>query len=252
MLSFTTAVLSLLLAGTVVDAGNRAWEPPIHYAKAATAARDLSGVNNIYFNGTNVSSDYHAHQKRFFGISTPANSQTYPRLWPNGNIDACFEQVTHLHDGEQKTTRAILYDALIAARELWRQEGLDDDKGKFRFNILPDNDPGCQRNLRSTHLLIIYAGQGETKMATTVGIDQPQAAPESDAPDSKLGPTITLSDNTEVGMQNVVANFAHEMGVRFPRDLDFGFSMLTRSTARVGSSPRAPEPQVVARATERR
>ncbi|KAK4040083.1 hypothetical protein C8A01DRAFT_15991 [Parachaetomium inaequale] len=211
MLSFTTAALSLLLAVTGVDAGNRAWEPPIHYAKAAIAARDLSGVNNIYFNGTNVSSDHHAHQKRFFGINTPANSQSYPRLWPNGNIDACFEQVDHQHDGQMKSTRAILYDGLIAARELWRQEGLDDNKG-FRFNILPDNDAGCQRNLRSTHLLIIYAGQGSTKMATTVGIDQPQAAPESNAPDSMLGPTITLSDSLEVGMENVVANFAHELG----------------------------------------
>lgn len=212
MLSLQTTILSLL-AATVVDAGNRAWEPPIHYAKEAIAARDLSGVNNIYFNGTNVSSDHHAHQKRFFGLSNPATTGAYPRLWPDGNINACFEQRSHLHQGANRATRDILYNDLITARELWRQAGLDDKNGKFRFTILGDDDPGCERNQRSTHLLIMYAGQNNRKMSTTVGVDAPQAAPESDRPDSELGPVMTLSDVLDVGMGNVVANYAHEMGV---------------------------------------
>ncbi|KAK3292953.1 uncharacterized protein B0H64DRAFT_434245 [Chaetomium fimeti] len=211
MLFSKTTILSLL-AVTAVDAGNRAWEPPIHYAKAAIASRDLSGVNNIYFNGTNVSSHHQAHQKRFFGLSNPATTGAYPRLWPNGNIDACFEQRSHLHQGVNKPTRQILYDNLITARELWRQAGLEDNNGKFRFNILPDDDAGCERNQRSTHLLIMYAGENNRKMSTTVGVDSPQAAPESDRPDSELGPVMTLSDVIDIGMGNVVANYAHEMG----------------------------------------
>lgn len=212
MLFLVPFVLSLL-PGTGVNAGNRAWEPSIYHAKAVVAARDLSGVNNIYFNGTNVSSDYHAHQKRFFGINNPAVTGPYPRLWPNGNIDACFEQRSHLHQGQNKATRAILYDNLITARELWRQEGLDDKDGNFRFTILGDDDPRCERSQRSTHLLIMYAGEGVRKISTTVGVDQPQAAPESDRPDSDLGPTMILTDVLDIGMENVVANYAHEMGV---------------------------------------
>lgn len=116
---------SLLLAITV-QAGNRAWEPPIQHAKAAIAVRDLSGLNNIYSNGTNVSSEHHAHQKRFYGLSNPANTGSYPRLWPNGNIDACFEQRSHQYNGQNVATRDILYNDLITARELWRNAGLDD------------------------------------------------------------------------------------------------------------------------------
>ncbi|KAK4143424.1 uncharacterized protein C8A04DRAFT_28849 [Dichotomopilus funicola] len=206
------SVFASLLLAITVQAGNRAWEPPIQYAKAAIAVRDLSGINNIYSNGTNVSSAHHAHQKRFFGLSNPATTGSYPRLWPNGNIDACFEQRSHLYNGQNVATRDILYNDLITARELWRNAGLDDKNGNFRFTILGDDDPGCERNQRSTHLLIMYAGQGQRKMSTTVGVDQPLAAPESDRPDSELGPTMTLTDNIDVGMGNVVANYAHEMG----------------------------------------
>ncbi|KAK4154118.1 hypothetical protein C8A00DRAFT_14756 [Chaetomidium leptoderma] len=212
MLSLSAFILSLLLVTTGVYAGNRAWEPPIHYAKAAIAARDLSGVNNIYFNGTNVSSDYHAHQKRFFGISSPATTGSYPHLWPSGNIDACFEDRTHQHDGATKHTRDILYDNLITARQLWRQNGLDDGDGHFRFNILPEDDAGCERSQRSTHLLIMYAGENVRKMSTSVGVDQPRGSPENNGPDSDLGPTMILTDILDIGMGNVVANYAHEMG----------------------------------------
>lgn len=215
MSPFSLGVVSLLLAVSGVDAGSRAWQPPIVHAKAAIAVRDVSGINNIYSNGTNGSSHHHAHthQKRYYGITNPANTGPYPRLWPNGNIDACFEQVSHTHKGETKTTRQILYDDLITARELWRGSGLDDKDGHFQFNILADNDPGCARELRSTHLFIQYAGEGVRQMSTTVGVDQPRAAPESNKPLKDLGPSMTLTDILDIGMENVVANYAHEMGV---------------------------------------
>ncbi|KAG7294073.1 hypothetical protein NEMBOFW57_004135 [Staphylotrichum longicolle] len=209
-----SVVVSLVLAVNGVDAGSRAWQPPIVHAKAALAVRDLSGINNIYSNGTNGSSNHlvHTHQKRYYGITNPANTGPYPRLWPAGNINACFEQVDHTHKSQTKSTRQILYDDLITARELWRTTGLDDKDGNFQFNILADNDPGCARELRSTHLLIQYAGEGERQMSTTVGVDQPLAAPESNRALRDLGPSMTLTDILDIGKENVVAKYAHEMG----------------------------------------
>ncbi len=219
MLPSDPCIALLLLAVAGVEAGSRAWQPPIQHAKAAIAVRDFSGINSIYSNGTNVSSHHHSHQKRYFGLTAPADSGRYPRLWPNGNIDACFEQRSHLYKGQNLHTRDILYDNLITARELWRQAGLDDKGGKFQFNILGDDDPRCERSQRSSHLFIMYAGEGVRLMATTVGVGQPKAAPESDRPDKDLGPVMTLSDNLEMGMGNVVANYAHEMGVGGPQSL---------------------------------
>lgn len=213
MLFIQQPLLYLLVAVGSVNAGSRAWEPRIRHAKAAIAARDLSGVNDIYLNRTNAFSGHPPHQKRAFGVGYPANSGSWPRLWPNGNIDACFEQRSHLHGGQNKHTRDILYDDLIAARELWRSNGLDDKNGQFRFNILGDNDPRCERSQRSSHLFIMYAGEGVQRMSTTVGFDQARSEPDSDAPDSDLGCTMVLSDLEDMGMENVVANYAHEMGV---------------------------------------
>ncbi len=217
---FSPCLVALLLAATGVDAGSRLWQPPITHAKAAVAAniavRDLSGVNNIYFNGTNVSSSQNGLQKRYFGLNTPSDSTTYPHLWPNGNIDACFDtSTTFTHNGVNGvSTRDILYDNLVAARELWRQAGLDDKNGNFQFNMIADGDPACDVSLRSTHLLIFYAGEGERKMATSVGMTRPVGTPGAPGADiSSLGPVMTLADILDVGMGNVVANYAHEMGV---------------------------------------
>ncbi|KAG7286883.1 hypothetical protein NEMBOFW57_009201 [Staphylotrichum longicolle] len=217
MLAFSPCLVAIILAATGVEAGSRLWQPRITHAKAAVAAgiavRDLSGVTNIYFNGTNFSSTQHGHQKRYFGLNTPSGSSDYPRLWPNGNIDACFDTATHTHNGVNGvSTRDILYDNLIAARELWRQAGLDDKGGSFQFNILADNDPGCARALRSTHLLIIYAGENVRKMSSTVGVIQPLGEPGGTGPSLYLGPSMTLTDILDIGMMNVVANYAHEMG----------------------------------------
>ncbi len=222
----------LLLAVAGVEAGSRAWQPPIQHARSAVAAsiavRDLSGINNVYFNGTNVSSSHHAHaharQKRYYGITTP-NGGTFPHLWPDGNIEACFEQESHTHQGTSKTTREILETNLVAARELWRQAGLDDKGGKFEFIFLDANDPKCSREQRSTHLYIMYAGEGVRSMSTTVGIDRPRSNPDDEDAELKdLGPSMTLVDLLDIGMGNVVANYAHEMGVSRSTEPLFFFS----------------------------
>jgi hypothetical protein len=206
----------LLLTVAGVEAGSRAWQPPIQHARSAIAAsiavRDLSGLNNAYSNGTNVSPGHHDHQKRFYGVATkPGDGYSY--LWPNGNIVACFEQVQHEHQGQTKSTRDILYDPLMAARELWRQAGLDNKDGKFGFTILPDNDLRCAPNQRSTTLYIVYAGENVRSMSSTVGIDHPKKPPGPGVDIKDLGPVMTLVDLLDIGMENVVANYAHEMGV---------------------------------------
>ncbi len=249
-------LVALLLAATGVEAGSRLWQPPIKHAKAAVAAaitvRDLSGVNNIYSNVTNVSSPQHGHQKRYFGLNTPSDSPDYPHLWPGGNINACYDTATFTHNGETgKTVRDILHTDLLAARELWRLNGLDDKGDTFKFNILPDGDPGCAQALRSTHLLILYAGEGVRKMATSVGMTRPAGAPGPDADTLVLGPTMTLTDILDIGMGNPVANYAHEMGVSGlpPRASASSSNLVT--IARLGYAPRAPESQVVDHAIRR-
>ena len=79
MLFSGSYVVSLLIAVTGVNAGSRAWQPPLHYAKSAIAARELSvGIEDMGFNGTRGWSHYSTYQKRFFGITNPATTGPYP------------------------------------------------------------------------------------------------------------------------------------------------------------------------------
>ena len=232
------AVLAHFLFTLGVSAGNRAWEPAVkpRTESIQITVRDVSGAHNVYANRSqagvvkradiarqytrnHVNSHAHDHEKRWFGLPSSREAGA-PYLWPQGNIRACFENAQHMHEGVLKTTEQILSVPLQGARELWRQAGLDDKNGWFHFDVITNNPTYCSennRNDRHEFLLIKYAGQGIRNMATSTGMPaeldpSPDRFPEPYTFD-ELGPRMTLSDDPDMGQKNVVANFAHEMGV---------------------------------------
>ncbi|OAA80521.1 Metallopeptidase, catalytic domain protein [Akanthomyces lecanii RCEF 1005] len=205
--SLLQAVLS---HAALVLAGSRAWEASIAVNRAnashALFSRD-STLSNSYGNGS-VSSGHTGYiGKRWIGNpNSPSHDFPY-KLWENGNIDVCFEDKSHTHKGTSKTTEAILKDDLTAARELWRNVGLDNKDNHFAFEFR--DRAWCDSHRRNDYLEIAYAGEGVRKMATSPG----QVIKTSDTPtDGEAGSTSILSDLTTMGMKNVVSNYAHEMG----------------------------------------
>ncbi|KAI8959038.1 hypothetical protein F5Y11DRAFT_16891 [Daldinia sp. FL1419] len=230
MLLRLVSSLSLMAFGIPsVLAGSRAWESSIKYSRVVhhevIQARELPF--ELYGNGTNVTkghdasaneplpnAQYHYHDsstrsvhKRWFGIEEDGITQ---RFWPQGNIKVCFEQA--VWGSDSKSTEEILRGPLEEARALWRDKGLDDDEGWFKWDVQDDKKWCSDRYNRPNFLLVIYAGPGVTNMATTPGMG-PNLSPDNPANTyEKLGPRMVLSDVLTMGHQNVVANYAHEMG----------------------------------------
>ncbi|KAL1957766.1 hypothetical protein VTO42DRAFT_5484 [Malbranchea cinnamomea] len=206
--------LSLLIAGSGVDAGNRAWESSIHFARKTTEieARDLSRSPNFHDNRTTVvtrDAGRAKYEKRWFGIEPVEGGYT---LWPKGNIKICFEQKDHMHKGQQKTTEEILKDDLVMAVKLWRKAGLEAKDNWFGVEFVDDVEYCTDRNKRYEFLLVQYAGEGVEEMATTPGVP-PRLDPDNLQHKFRdLGPRMLLSDSTNMGMMNVVPNYAHELG----------------------------------------
>jgi len=113
------------------------------------------------------------------------------RVWDGGEIKYCFENAVALSK--------LLYP-LAMARDRWYSQGLPEDK----FKMTEVSPAECQSN-RANVLLIKYNTNGV--LSTTPGI--PALDP---AHPTYVGPTMTLSDRTDVGMLDVEANYAHELG----------------------------------------
>lgn len=216
----TTALLSLALAIAGVEAGSRAWESSVKYARTAEMeaihARDLAF--QAHGNGTTLSGrgisrattrdapPSSQHDKRWIGIKPDGATL---RLWPQGNIKVCFEQQTW---PSGSTTEDILRPSLASARGLWRDRNLDDRDGWFQFEFVADAAWCNDRANRPDYLLVMYAGPNVQNMATTPGMG-PKLDTANTRPIEDLGPKMMLSDVLTMGHKNVVANFAHEMGV---------------------------------------
>jgi hypothetical protein len=204
-----TLVLAVAIAVVPVQGGSRAWESPIAYdhtthvtlfgdpARLMSENSTVSGGNSTTRGGN--SSIAHINSKRWMTIK-PGDEEAQERLWPNGVISYCFDTATYFHNGETKTTRKILYDDLREARDLWLQAGLTEG---FDWKELSDSDC-ADASKRPDHLKIFYSDAG--KMATTLGVPALR--------NNGVGPTMTLSDS-DMGMLNIVANYAHEMGVSY-------------------------------------
>ncbi|KAL8801881.1 MAG: hypothetical protein Q9182_004170 [Xanthomendoza sp. 2 TL-2023] len=126
-------------------------------------------------------------EKRYF-IMEPRNAL---RVWPNAEIKYCFEN--------EQTKQTLLYN-LQAGMMKWYAAGLPED----RFKLTEVSAAEC-RNRRSEVLRITYNTDG---ILATTPLIQPLDANDPDY----VGPSMTLSDRTDIGMLDVIANFAHEIG----------------------------------------
>lgn len=187
MLAALVSGLAVVALGTVgVNAGSRAWESKIKYARAVhhetLQARDVA--LETYGNASEVirsrstgapdsalpNAQYHFHNgssrsvhKRWIGV----NPGTDPRenLWHQGNIYVCFEQAMW----GSRMTEEILRGPLEEARNLWRDKGLDDSNGWFGWHVVDNKEWCSNRENRPNFLLVMYAGPNIANMATTAG-----------------------------------------------------------------------------------
>ncbi|KAM5467393.1 hypothetical protein MauCBS54593_005361 [Microsporum audouinii] len=133
--------------------------------------------------------------KRAISIA-PGSENADDRIWPNMNVLYCFEKKTWPDRGG-KSTKEILFNDLVEARDLWYQQGLPES---FKWTELDDN--ACNTFKRSEYLRIEFNTEG--MLSSTVGVQPSDPLSE--------GPRMLLSDSLEVGMLNVVVNYAHEIG----------------------------------------
>lgn len=204
-----TLVLAVAIAIAPVQGGNRAWESPINYDHITHVtlfgdpALQMSG-NSTAMGGNSTtlagnSSIAHTNSKRWMTIK-PGDEEAQVERWPGGVITYCFDDTKYLHGGVMKSTREILFADLIEARNLWFQSGLTEG---FDWKE-PENPNDCNDETKRPGILKIYYSDSG-KMATTLGVP-------AIVKGSTVGPRMILSDS-DMGMLNIVANYAHEMGV---------------------------------------
>ncbi|KAI4591933.1 hypothetical protein KJ359_012064 [Pestalotiopsis sp. 9143b] len=128
--------------------------------------------------------------KRYY-YANPDLSVSNREPWPDRKIRYCFD----LTDAETQSRKSALKKYLRDAHKLWISKGLDST-----FKVEEVSDSVCKDD-RSNVLLIFYS---DVSMATFVGF-----------PDSSIpirAPKMILSDRTDIGLLDVVYNFAHELG----------------------------------------
>lgn len=111
-----------------------------------------------------------------------------------------------------KSTEQILRGPLDEARGLWRDKGLDDDQGWFKWDVQDDRTYCSDRENRGEFLLVMYAGVGVEDMATTPGTGSQLDPGNTQTSFENLGPRMRLSEPLTMGHRSVVTNYAHEMG----------------------------------------
>lgn len=205
--SICNLLLVVAVAVSPVYGGSRAWENSINYDQIIpipflgdSTVRMSDNSTQIQGNSTTLrgnSTVSHTKIRRWITVN-PGDESADSKLWPGGVIRYCFAEGPHEHGGRTKTTREVLFEDLRQARDLWWQSGLQEG-----FGWEEADDVDCvDRTKRPDLLFILYSNQG--KMATTPG----KPALRNDG----VGPRMILSDS-EMGMLNIVANYAHEMGV---------------------------------------
>lgn len=202
--------LALALTAVPVRAGCQAWESSVTFALTEKLAADPTALDEG--NAT------HINRKRYITIKPGADAHQN-RHWPKGVITYCFETKTWPERGG-KSTREILFEDLRNARDLWYQAGLPES-----FDWKEGSSDFCKDpSKRPDFLLIRFNTEG--KLATTPGV------PPRNEDSLNVGPRMMLSDATDVGMLNIVSNYAHEMGVSGfsspSKQLSIEGSLLTR------------------------
>ncbi|KAK7969464.1 hypothetical protein PG996_002095 [Apiospora saccharicola] len=176
MLAALVSGVAVIVFGTAgVNAGNRAWESNINYARAVhhetIQTRDVTLES--YGNASDVTrsrsigtlgpappnAQYHfdngssrSVHKRWFGVDTNIDGRA--ALWPQGNIKVCFEQAMW----GSRMTEEMLRGPLKEARNLWRDKGLDDNNGWFNWEVVDNKERCSDRQNQPEFLLVMYAG----------------------------------------------------------------------------------------------
>ncbi|KAK2841525.1 hypothetical protein FQN49_006174 [Arthroderma sp. PD_2] len=187
--NFLAILLAIIFISLPVLGGNQAWEPSIklasslHFTNSTEAGVDTTETTLV------------PHEKRGITIR-PRGSDADYQIWPNMEIKYCFEDRT-FDERDGKSTREIVFNDLVEARELWHIHGLPRS-----FNWVELGDSDCNEGNRANYLLIVFNTDG--RLGTTVGMPPKTGY--------QVGPRMTLSDSLNVGMLNVIANYAHEIG----------------------------------------
>ncbi|EFX05598.1 hypothetical protein CMQ_3667 [Grosmannia clavigera kw1407] len=183
-----------LIQGTL--AGNRAWESSLRYlAPPERHQITVDGAGHAFVDNTTVK----RLAERYLSIQPDAGTSGF-KIWPSSTISFCFET---------QNARDTLWEHLELAIETWRTDG-EGGTGLHRdvYKYIEVFDPGasCVNNKQRDRVLVIsYNAEG--RLSTTIGI----AALDASAPEYK-GPSMALSDKAGIGMLDIVANYAHEIG----------------------------------------
>ncbi|OTB01252.1 hypothetical protein M426DRAFT_25831 [Hypoxylon sp. CI-4A] len=184
------AIFAILAVQSTL-AGNPAWEPKLSFHGTVGELASPNLIASITGNTTTIPNEHGLGD--WVGIATGTGNADV-QLWPEKTIRYCYED---------DNTRSILNNDLMAAAQKWIDAGLDED----RFKYVEVSRTECTDN-RPNVLLVKYSmpgpGPGQSSMFTT-----PAKIP---ANGNLHGPTMTLTDDENMGMLDKVANYAHELG----------------------------------------
>ncbi|KAF1357175.1 hypothetical protein EJ07DRAFT_181349 [Lizonia empirigonia] len=142
-------------------------------------------------NSTSTSNSTTTFRKRYVTIN-PGTGAADDRLWPNGKIQYCFES---------SATKELFFEDLLEARKLWENSGLGAD-----FDWVEKDSSFCNNNANRPNFLLIVESDG---LSCTTRVPPPNKL--SGDPEN-IGPLMRLTADGNIGKQNLVANFAHQMG----------------------------------------
>lgn len=133
-------------------------------------------------------SRHHSLNRRYFYARKAAPGFGVAQPWPNRVIRYCFNP-----NAATQAAKVMLKKNLKDARKIWISKGLNSN-----FRIEEAHGDACTLN-REDVLMISYTGNGPNSgMGSSVGL---------------LGQSsMSLTDRVDMGMLDVVSNFAHELG----------------------------------------
>ncbi|KAL1895037.1 hypothetical protein Sste5346_005457 [Sporothrix stenoceras] len=189
-----TTACAILVHSVFVLAGSRAWETQLTHRLAA--ARHVFSVDTAGHAVADATAEAHL-TSRYLTI-VPQSGVSREKVWPDSTISFCFDT---------QPSRDKLLPRLKEAMELWRSNGDGLPRETYKMvEVFPPGASDCFNNPQRDKVLVIsYNTNG--RLSTTVGL------PSLDGTDTSYkGPTMTLSDKPGVGLLDIVANYAHEIG----------------------------------------